>query len=61
MVLLLAVFTRSVMNDKEIEELLWQTMADFWKQNNLEQRYEIVRRALRKVAGLPYQEEVRTL
>ena len=49
------------MSDEEIEELLWQTMADFWKQNNLEQRHEIVRRALRKVAGLEYQEEVHTL
>jgi hypothetical protein len=49
------------MSDEEIEQLLRQTMSDFWKQNNLEQKYEIVRRALRKAAGLGYQEKVHTL
>ena len=39
------------MTDEEIEQLLRETMADFWKQNSLGQRYEVVRQALRKAAG----------
>lgn len=40
------------MSDEEIEQLLRETMTEFWKQNNLGQKYEVIRQALRKAAGL---------
>ena len=40
------------MSEEEIEQLLRETMAEFWKQNNLGLKYEVIRQALRKAAGL---------
>jgi hypothetical protein len=39
-------------NEEQIEQLLRETMAEFWRQNNLGQKYEVIRQALRKAAGL---------
>jgi hypothetical protein len=39
------------MSDEEIEQLARDTMAAFWATNNLEQKLEVLRAALRQAAG----------
>ena len=33
-----------------MEQLLRETMAEFWRQNNLGQKYDVIRRALTKAS-----------
>lgn len=40
------------MSEEEIELLLRETMAEFWGKNSLGQKYEVIRQALRKAAGI---------
>jgi hypothetical protein len=48
-------------SEEEIQQLLQKTMADFWKQNSLGQRYEVIRRALCEAAGVPFEGRVSIL